>query len=247
MTCDLKVCWRTHTGFARKDNQDSIWVNGHIGRDDMREPAEIRISPETALTAIVCDGIGGGPGGREASETASEAAGRTLSEAGVEPDISVVVSEAGAAMHRRSLIEPHLKGFGTTIAGVHVRSGYCTWFNLGDSRIYSLRDGFLRQLSLDHVASAGSNILTSWIGDSANRGHAAAWWGREQISPGTVYLVCSDGLFLHLSADEISEHLAEPGIGAVAEMLDLCLRRGGKDNISLVQISVHERGASHDG
>jgi PPM family protein phosphatase len=72
--------------------------------------------------------------------------------------------------------DPALRGMGTTVVAAHVRAAKVAWFNVGDSRGYLLRDGELKQFTVDHVPMGGtgagkgrSHSITQSIGGGIDR------------------------------------------------------------------------------
>ena len=125
----------------------------------------------------------------------------------------------------------------------------CVW--CGDSRAYLRRDGVLRQISRDHsevqeLIDRGlldeerartfprRNVVTRALG-AADQAELELVDGR--ICPGDKFLLCSDGLTVHVAKDEISAMLsaADPQ-SAVDDLLDLALGRGASDNISIIVV-----------
>src|SRR5437868_2514843 len=99
----------------------------------------------------VADGMGGHQGGEVASDTAL----RTLDEAFVESTSAGLLAaahNANDAVLERAAGNPELRGMGTTLVAIAPTgdSDAIAWINVGDSRLYLLRDGELTQISEDH-------------------------------------------------------------------------------------------------
>lgn len=58
-----------------------------------------------------------------------------------------VVLDTHALINHKGNEMAEFNGMGTTLAGIFFYKGYSFWINIGDSRIYIYRDGFLRQIS----------------------------------------------------------------------------------------------------
>jgi serine/threonine protein phosphatase PrpC len=63
---------------------------------------------------------------------------------------------------------------------------------------------------------------------------------RRAVAAGDVLMLCSDGLFTHVTHDEIATRLLEGSRPqeTVDELLELALARGGADNVSVVVAEV---------
>ncbi len=131
----------------------------------------------------------------------------------------------------------------------------CVW--AGDSRIYRLRDGEIRQLTRDHSQveeliamgvlarerAAGhrmANVITRAVGADDELMLDVEPHGLEE---GDVYLLCSDGLNKTVSDEEIGEVLASGGCDeTVRALVHLSLVRGARDNVTAVVVEVFEAG-----
>ena len=128
------------------------------------------------------------------------------------------------------------------------------WINVGDSRVYLLRDGELRQLSRDHslvedlrrggqltdaeaAVHPQRNILTRALGIDRTVDVDA---GAVLPFLGDRFLLCSDGLYNEVTPDVIVEQLTtiDDLDQAARELVRLANEGGGRDNISCVIVEV---------
>ncbi|HEY9348845.1 MAG TPA: serine/threonine-protein phosphatase, partial [Inquilinus sp.] len=141
---------------------------------------------------------------------------------------------------------------GATVVVLLLRDGRyaCLW--AGDSRLYLLRDGMLRQLTRDHSyvqrlidsgsrtpeqgrRHPGANVITRAVGAS---GPLELDMVQGDSRPGDVFLLCSDGLTNVVAEAEIADRLAAlPCEAASTALLDLALARGAPDNVTLVVLA----------
>lgn len=142
---------------------------------------------------------------------------------------------------------------GTTVAVLYARGQHYAVLWVGDSRVYRLRHGHLRQLTRDHsqvealIAEGlidridaenhpAGNIITRAIGGSSK---LVVDTRVDQLFDGDVYLLCSDGLTKELSSEEIAQTLVDTLIGNAAEVLVArALDRGARDNLTAVVTKV---------
>lgn len=138
---------------------------------------------------------------------------------------------------------------GSTVAGLAVSPGKFSVLWSGDSRVYLLRDGRIRQLTIDHneaemLLRQGSitkeqarewprrNVIVHAIGVN-DEPHIEITEGVAR--PGDIFVLCSDGLTNHLADAEIlkiaQDHAAQP---ACVELIRLALARGGTDNVTVL-------------
>jgi serine/threonine protein phosphatase PrpC len=239
------VAARTDVGRIRAGNEDSLYAD----------------ASESRGLFIVADGMGGHAAGEVASEMAVAIIADALSGLfSVEaPDAQERVAEslrrANDAIYRRTVLEADKQGMGTT-ASVLVLSdqGYVIG-QVGDSRIYLMRDGQLRQLTKDHSyvqeqVDAGfltpeqaryhpySNVITRCVGanDSVEPDVFSG-----SVQAGDVFLVASDGLTGMVDDRRLAQLLssnAQPR-RVVDALIAEANGRGGLDNITAVLVQVH--------
>ena len=102
---------------------------------------------------VVADGLGGHAAGEVASRMVV-AAVEELSRRGAGDAAALVaaVQEANARVHRAAEENPAYEGMGSTATVLRIDegTGMAYYAHVGDSRLYLLRSGILRQVSRDH-------------------------------------------------------------------------------------------------
>jgi protein phosphatase len=211
---------------------------------------------EGALLAVA-DGMGGHADGALASGAAVQALSRLWGAAppgDPEAALRAFVLRAHARLRDLARARGSVE-LGTTLTVAWLRGGRMVWCQVGDSRLYLLRAGALRQLSRDHtrrefaardqrpapgqpdaLAQAflfGSRGLSP---DQALRIDPGLDTGTVHLQPGDRVLLCSDGVWGPLPADALQRELGGPGpCGVVAaRLLGRAVARGGTDNLSAV-------------
>jgi serine/threonine protein phosphatase PrpC len=215
---------------------------------------------------VLCDGMGGHEGGREASMLAVETIFRYFAVAAERPDIPrgvrarEVLQEAigtanhevfslstakGAARPGSTLVAALLHPLGTDVAHV------------GDSRCYLVHEGHVRQVTRDHsmvqqlvdagaltaeqaVGHPDANMITRALGMAAT---VEVELQRHAVAheTGDVFVLCSDGLSDLVDANDILRVVAKsPAAQAVTELVDLANARGGHDNITVMMMRARE-------
>jgi protein phosphatase len=231
----FRTAWVSDVGRVRELNEDSVLAK-----------------PEIGLWAVA-DGMGGYGGGDIASRAVVEAlktlaptASAALLLDAFEQKIVRVNSDLRALAFEREAVV-----VGTTLVALMVHGAHfaCVW--CGDSRAYLRRDGVLWQISRDHSevqelidrglldedgarTFPGRNVVTRALGATD---HAELDLVDGRIYPGDRFLLCSDGLTVHVAKDEISDMLSEADPqSAVNHLLKLTLSRGASDNISIIVV-----------
>ncbi len=234
----------TDVGMIRQGNEDNFFAEA----DDRRG------------VFVVADGMGGHAAGEVASEMAVQIIARHLLPLGSAVDdgadalVIKAMQDANRAIFERMLAETDKQGMGTT-ASVMVLSdtGYLIG-QIGDSRVYLLRDGALTQITKDHSyvqeqVDAGlltpeqaryhpySNVITRCVGAS-DQVEADLYTGPVRV--GDVFLLASDGLTGMVDDRRLQALLlARSGPGRIVDSLIAEANgRGGLDNITAIVIQV---------
>ena len=211
----------------------------------------------------VADGMGGAAGGEEASSTAV-AALKAAFEAHPSADgLADGVRNANRAVWEKALQRPELRGMGTTMAAVALvekedEGDVLAVANVGDSRVYLLRDGRLDQITDDHsvpeeLVRAG-RITPEEAATHPQRNMLTRVLGNEPevevdcfaIIPynGDRLVLASDGLFNevdHEGITSVARRLRDPE-EAAAELVKMARESGGNDNITVVVVDVVDDG-----
>ena len=220
---------RTDVGQVRETNEDYAYASADL--------------------IAVADGVGGLPGGAQASEAAVRsllvASGtdlRSLSDAAEAAERAVQALADGE--NRPATTLTALVRSGTRLGLVHI----------GDSRAYLLRNGELSRLTQDH-SYVQALVDAGRLGAEEARTHEkrpmlakalGAGSGRSEpdvslrsAQPGDRYLLCTDGLSATVPPAEIADAL--PGgtpEQAVERLMDLAHAHGAPDNIAVVVADI---------
>jgi len=248
----MKLAGKTDVGRIRQENQDDYRA-GEL--------------PGGAVWALVCDGMGGAKGGREASQGACNVIENFFQEqyaqcgAGQEePFLKKALLYANRFVFQKAAHEEALAGMGTTAVCALVRSGNVYLCHAGDSRAYLIRDGKLTQLTHDHsyvqeLVDCGTiteeeaehhpqkNIITKALGVDyrLEPEFTAAKLKREDR-----LLLCTDGLTNMVPVEEMEKLLAQ---GAFYDLPDRLIEaanaHGGSDNITALLLAVEPTEVEH--
>ena len=138
----MKLAGKTDVGSVRPENQDDYRA-GELNSD--------------AAWGLVCDGMGGARGGREASVSACDVIEHSFHEqyaqclpGDEEKFLKRALTGANRFVFQKASREEELAGMGTTAVCALVRGGNAFICHAGDSRAYLVRDGKLTQLTHDH-------------------------------------------------------------------------------------------------
>ncbi len=146
---------------------------------------------------------------------------------------------------------PKLRGMGCTLDVALIRGGGLFFAHIGDSRIYALRRGVLYQLTEDHSleqALLAGGMSAEEVARHPQRKALTRALGPFptiqvdtsflELSAGDLFLLCSDGLHGEVPTERIRELLAAGPERAAPQLVQAALASGGRDNVSVVTLSV---------
>ncbi len=221
---------------------------------------------------VVCDGMGGHKAGEVASSLAVEAIARFIERSeedreltwpyGFDPRLPydgnrlrTAIKLANRTVFKHATSGEDYTGMGTTVAAILAAAGEpcMTYAHVGDSRIYLMRGGVLRQLTRDdswaNLVAAGGEAEATASADAALRNVLTKALGaREEVEfdvgvqplqDGDVVMLCSDGLTNMVADARIAELIAarasDLGVAGRALVAE-ANGHGGRDNISVILV-----------
>ena len=232
----------SETGAVRKDNQDSVFVDG------------------AKTVFCVADGMGGGAEGATASRFVCEEIEKTVAAKTLAARMEAVEAAVAAANDRIRAYakERDFKQMGSTVAVLLLdpsdsrRAAIC---HVGDSRVYRIRHRKAELLTHDHtiggqlgdltkgILSAGFKSRTNPLAHVLTRAIGATdkvegEWRKIDVVAGDRFLVCSDGVHDVVSIERIGSIFAgsEDLATASRHLTDEIVHGGAPDNFSYVMI-----------
>lgn len=242
----------TDPGLKRKKNEDSYLISDEFN------------------LYFVADGMGG----HQAGEIASAAATKTLLEcakqykkdsnftctAGPDSkysfDENFILTAAKLANHSILLLaenNPDLQGMGTTISGAKISGSHATIANVGDSRVYYIKNNTITQITSDHSwvneqvqkndltkeearTHKWKNIITRALG---NKVTIDVDFFHIDLANDDILLLCSDGLSGMVEDDAMLTIILQYKDDlhkACRELIKAANAGGGADNITVVLV-----------
>jgi serine/threonine protein phosphatase PrpC len=243
----VRAVLRTDVGLVRSENQDF---------GTYTTTAEESSSHPGGRLLIVADGMGGHRGGA----TASRLAGETVKMQYLDSETSDIptalresLSRANARIFSEAQSNPELRGMGTTTSVLAVRDHHGWLAHVGDSRIYLVRNGEIKQLTDDHSLVATmvrEGLLTSAEAETHPRRNVLQRSmgvaedveidvrGPFELREGDTFILCSDGLHGVVKEHELLEISAGTIEEAADEFLRRALERGAPDNVTVIVARV---------
>jgi protein phosphatase len=240
-------------GRKRPHNEDSLLCDDDLG------------------LYVVADGVGGHAKGEVASAEAVEQLAMWVRRHVADMDRAIALRGAAARTDIRRLLEggmqsacymvfglaeqdPEKRGMSTTMSVLLMRGGHAFVGQVGDSRVYRLRNGHLTQLTEDHTlvnyelkhglitaeearTATKKNVITRAVG---HKDYVQVDTFDDAILPHDRYFLCTDGFHGYIEDEhEITRLMTtEPIEQGVMKAIDAANDLGGRDNITVLITAV---------
>ncbi len=242
----------------RIDNIDIFGLT-HIGllKDTNEDRYLIRQMEDKSLLLSVADGLGGDV----SSDFAAEIVKGTLvglQKLNVGDEISQLkklVLDLDTLINQKAQAQPDLEGMATTLVCAILKKDHFHWINVGDSRLYLLRNNKLIQLSEDQTLAnflieegelapekAKDHYSYDIIDQCIGYGECAPQTGTFKVEKNDLLVLSTDGLHKMVPQKKVSSILEKStSIETKAKALtQAALDFGGKDNISIVLARINQ-------
>jgi serine/threonine protein phosphatase PrpC len=248
----LRACGVSDAGRVRKTNEDKFVSDLDLG------------------LFVVADGMGGHKAGEVAAQIAIETVTGFVSRSADESDVTwpygidealsfdgnrlrTAIFLANRKVFRAAEKSDDYGGMGTTLVGVLVKGGQASIGSVGDSRLYLVSNGAVKQLTVDDSWAATilaqdpamtpeaiaqhpmRNVLTNVLGA---RDAVEVHLIERTLAPGETLVLCTDGVHNVVAPEglgEILENHADVEQAAQA-LIDTALDRGSRDNVTALVV-----------
>ncbi|MBO4647516.1 MAG: serine/threonine-protein phosphatase [Lentisphaeria bacterium] len=254
-TSRYEIAADSFIGLVRSRNEDSFVYAREIGGN--------------GLLAVVTDGIGSTRNGDIASHYTARLLAdawrredfsrvRASARPGVMRDfLDRTICRINHQLYQINAIsarEGERDSLGTTLTAAVFMDNTLVAVNAGDSPLFRIHDGKIKQLTFDHnlaneLLRSGQittgefdsveygRMLTRYIGP---KDEVTPEFYTSEVRPGDYFLLCSDGLTLHVSPEEILRTItARPVVSeALKTMFNTSINRGAMDNITAILVKI---------
>jgi serine/threonine protein phosphatase PrpC len=248
----IEAFGKTDIGRRRTHNEDSMLADSEHG------------------IYLVADGMGGAAAGEVASAQAVSLVRQYLLDGNLaleamakswtpESQMAAVhvlegaIQKACFEIYQISAQDLSKRGMGTTLAALVIAGNKGIIGNVGDSRVYLMRDGQCHRLTEDHTLVAvqlkAGAITREQAATSQYRNVITRAVGIQSsvqvdtlvldVLPGDNFLLCSDGLYSYFPEAELLRIFEQVPTKNLAEhLVTTANERGGKDNITVLVLSI---------
>jgi protein phosphatase len=256
LVAPVEVRVRTQVQFGCKTDMGRVRENNE-DKHEFFVPVDDQELANKGRIFVVCDGMGGA----EAGQLASELSCKTFIDVyrshlgDSEAAIRGAIMAANRYTHEVQLMDRKKQGMGTTLSALILVQDKAFIGQVGDSRVYRVRDGQVEQLTTDHTwveetvkagvmtreeaeASRYRHVITRAIGPEAEVEPDVF---SHEVQAGDTFLICSDGVTNHVSDAEIGRILGENSPSEAAwKVVGAALVGGGTDNATCIVVRVTE-------
>ena len=244
---------------------DTFEFSSKGGRERNEDAVSLRIVEDKGIF-VVADGLGGHKDGNLASqksvaflcESWSLLEGQAFSREWMEAAIRK--TNQGLLMMQ----EERRSNMRSTLAMLLIDGERSAWANVGDTRIYYIRDGELARVTEDHSMAflkfKTGDILRSALAKDPDQSRLLRSLGDKErntpdiyenpraLKPGDAFLLCTDGLWEYLKDEEVAiDYLKSSNAREWGEHLLLrVIERihAGNDNLSFITVFLAEDGGT---
>lgn len=211
--------------------------------------------------SFVADGMGGHAGGDIASAISSQRIALVDAKHDSESDaigaLERGLREANEMLSDTVAEHPELRGMGTTFSGLLIGDDKIITAHIGDSRIYLVRAGEVKQVTTDHtfvqrlvemgkispeeaLTHPRRSVLMRVLGDAAPV--LEIDFATHELVAGDRWLLCSDGLSGVVPAEVMNRILTSdvPPAEAVELLIGEALEFGAPDNVTVVITDIQD-------
>jgi protein phosphatase len=251
----------SHRGLVRSNNEDNLAVHTY----------ETTGAPlQRVLLAVLADGVGGHSAGEVASRIGIETIPTVVADCQNLDDPGALLKRAIVAANQAIVTQAQqnesYKGMGSTCVCALIIGNQLTLANLGDSRMYLVRDEEIQQLTYDHTwleeiirmelpgaekitrSHPMAHVLNRYLGSSEpievdlrirQKNQEISKGQGLQLLPEDVLILTSDGISDLLNDEEIMEIALKSSWKKIAKTLVyFALKKGGHDNATAISIKV---------
>ncbi len=240
----LEFGFKSDVGKRREKNQDSFFVMPDVG------------------IFLIADGVGGHRSGEIASRVAMMDFARYVKENPIAEDarqdelrkyFSRIFKDINR--HIRELAcDDSKRGMATTLVMLYIKDNHAFVINVGDSRLYLIREGKISQITEDH-SFVNDLVKKGIISAEQARNHpdrnmiTRAMGAEEEVQPDyyvfdiysdDIILMCTDGLYGEVDDENICHIVLDSDSprDACARLVKAANDNRGNDNITVVSVRI---------
>ena len=244
----------TFIGTGRSNNEDNFYFHKKhlpVPNKGLKNPLKCKGTTEDPIVFAVFDGMGGECNGEEAACLSSEVFGeeyKKLEELALSgKEFMYGTCEKANAAVNMLRQNKQLTATGSTVAAIYFFQDEVVACNIGDSRVFRIRNRKMLQISEDHtdekiMSAMGIKkkpVLLQYLGVPHTEMSIEPYISKGDIQSEDVYVICSDGVTDTLDANEMYEIICRNSADeAVRQILAEVNKRDGTDNATIIVVKM---------
>lgn len=257
MPVKIATAVTTTKGYHRDHNEDNFLCNGLYLKPTI-DNKSLKRRGKLPILYAVCDGLGGLSHGREAASIVIHSLKynyrhlSTVHSDSILYELDLLIKKTNLNVYQATKSGSKM---GSTLALVYLHLDKIYLANVGDSRIYQIKNREVKQLSVDHTQthcmrshgldnrekSSNENVLSQYIGMSPSKIIIEPHYETLAYSD-MLLLLCSDGLTEALSNEDITNLVCNNqnmNLRKISSLLiSQAIKQGAKDNITAMLIEI---------
>lgn len=241
-------------GNGRSHNEDNFYFNKKhlpIPNKGLKNPLKCKGTTDDPVIFALFDGLGGEAKGEEAACLSSEIFSeefKKLEEIALSGKefMYETCDKANTAVNELRN-KKQLGSMGTTVAALYFSQDEVVACNMGDSKIFRIRDKKMIQISEDHtdekimsaIGVRKKPVLLQYIGVPDTEMTIEPYISKGDIQSEDTYVLCSDGVTDVLDINEMYEIICSNGADeAVRQILAQIDKMNGSDNATVIVVKM---------
>ena len=254
MALILKASCGSFIGNGRSNNEDNFYFNKKhlpISNKGLKNPIKCEGTTDEPVVFAVFDGMGGECNGEEAAGLAVKVFSqefKKLDELALSGKefMYTACDKANEAVNEMRM-RKQVSSTGTTVAALYFSQDEVVACNVGDSKIYRIRDQKMMQISEDHtdvkimsaVGIQKKPVLLQYLGIPNTEMAIEPYVAKGDLQSGDVYVLCSDGVSDVVATDEMYTVVCSNSADeSVRQILAEVNKKGGADNATIIVIKT---------
>lgn len=254
MIFDYSAACGCFLGGGYRNNEDNFYFNSkHLPVENrgLKKPIKHLGSTEKEALFCVFDGMGGESAGEMAACIASEIFAEQIKKFdGLAVSGKEIMCESCKAANEAICtyaMEQQLGATGTTVAAVLLIQDEIISCNIGDSKIFVVRDHLMLQISEDHtdekimsfVGVKKKPVLLQYLGIPNTEMAIDPYITKGNLASGDRYIICSDGVTDVIAMNDIFEIVENNDPNeAVLQIIYQVNKHNGLDNATVIVIKI---------
>jgi len=231
----MQIHINTKQGIKRKSNQDAISFNDNF----INGKAEFNLSEDILnhnnLICILADGMGGYSGGDFASNFTIREIYKDFLDNPINLNVEKCLNRIDDELIQISRSDKDKSGMGTTVVSAIIKTNHIKGFNVGDSCLYHISDGFINKRSTDdNLPGMDKSMITQCIGNykqSLNIHSFDFDWKKNDF-----IVMLSDGVSDYMSKTEILNLVNSDCQNKAKILCEKAVNLGSTDDVSALVI-----------